>query len=102
MGAKRLAWRRDRNTYEEKESLDDESNNAICSFLLLQCIDHDWPQLVQSVDEISFPDLVALCSRSFACLNKSQFSELRVAGELYDACMSLKEEIAASAEKREV
>lgn len=67
---------------------------------MLQCIDHDWPQLQQSLDDISFTDLVALCSRSFACLNKSQFSELRVAGELYDACMTLKEEIAATAKER--
>lgn len=69
----------------------------LCQFSHSQCIDHDWPQLQQSPDSLRFADLVALCSRAFACLNKSQFGELRVAGELYDACMTLEEEAKATA-----
>ncbi|GAB0089826.1 Rab3 GTPase-activating protein regulatory subunit [Sergentomyia squamirostris] len=54
-------------------------------------IKHTWPQVRQNPDDISFERLIELCTKVFNCLSKKDSKELRIAGELYDACMTIRE-----------
>ncbi|XP_059616459.1 rab3 GTPase-activating protein non-catalytic subunit [Phlebotomus argentipes] len=54
-------------------------------------IKHTWPQIRQNVEDISFDRLVELCTKVFNCLSQKDSRELRIAGELFDACMTIRE-----------
>lgn len=42
-------------------------------------------------DDISLERLIALTGKAFKCLSHKDSKELRVAGQLFDACHNLKE-----------
>uniref|UniRef100_A0A6B2EEC5 Putative rab3 gtpase-activating protein non-catalytic subunit n=1 Tax=Phlebotomus kandelakii TaxID=1109342 RepID=A0A6B2EEC5_9DIPT len=54
-------------------------------------IKHTWPQVRQNPDDISFDRLIELCTKVFNCLCQKDSRELRIAGELFDACMTIRE-----------
>uniref|UniRef100_A0A1L8DVY2 Putative rab3 gtpase-activating protein non-catalytic subunit n=1 Tax=Nyssomyia neivai TaxID=330878 RepID=A0A1L8DVY2_9DIPT len=54
-------------------------------------IKHTWPQVRQNPDDIVFDRLISLCTKVFNCLCQKDSRELRVAGELFDACMTIRE-----------
>uniref|UniRef100_A0A1B0FY92 Rab3 GTPase-activating protein non-catalytic subunit n=1 Tax=Phlebotomus papatasi TaxID=29031 RepID=A0A1B0FY92_PHLPP len=54
-------------------------------------IKHTWPQVRQNPDDISFERLIELCTKVFNCLCQKDSRELRIAGELFDACMTIRE-----------
>lgn len=56
-----------------------------------QCVDTEWPKLRMNADEIDFERLLKLCRVVFDCMEQQQKFQLRIIGELHDACMTLRE-----------
>uniref|UniRef100_A0A1B0EVF1 Putative rab3 gtpase-activating protein non-catalytic subunit n=1 Tax=Lutzomyia longipalpis TaxID=7200 RepID=A0A1B0EVF1_LUTLO len=54
-------------------------------------IKHTWPQVRQNPEDIAFDKLLSLCTKVFNCLCQKDSRELRIAGELFDACMTIRE-----------